>query len=88
MENQTLDACRRLANRANPTTTAPPQPTYLQQSRIHHVPPILGYPGPIEKPCSTPRSVAFKKIMKALGVFSTLLGLKINTNELSVETLE
>jgi hypothetical protein len=46
---------------------------------------LLGYSGPIEEPYSTP-SVAFDKIVEALGVFSTFLGLNIHTNDLTVET--
>jgi hypothetical protein len=49
---------------------------------------LLGYPGPIEKPHSTP-SVAFDKIVEAaLGALSTFLGLNINTDDLTMETPE
>jgi hypothetical protein len=48
---------------------------------------LLGYPGPIKKPYSTP-SVAFDKIAEALGALSTFLGLNIDTNNLTVETPE
>jgi hypothetical protein len=48
---------------------------------------LLGYPGPIEKPDSTP-SVAFDKIVEVLGALSTFLGLNINTDDLTVETPE
>jgi hypothetical protein len=59
----------------------------LVASSLESVYILLGYPGPIEKLYSTP-SVAFDKIVEALGAFSTFLGLNINTDDLTLETPE
>jgi hypothetical protein len=48
---------------------------------------LLGHPCPIEEPYST-SSVVCDKIVEALGVISTFLRLKNNTDDLTIETPE